>query len=54
METSSSKSNGLREIIVTFTNVEIAFLWVENEHWQRALNDFWGEINNRYPQNKRF
>lgn len=41
------------EIVVPFTNAEIASLWVQNEHWQRACSNFLGEINNRYPKSKR-
>lgn len=40
------------EIVVPFTNAEIASLWVQNEHWQRACSNFLGEINNRYPKSK--
>ena len=38
--------------IVKFTNAEIASLWAQHEHWQRACSSFLEEINNRYPQNK--
>lgn len=41
------------EIVVPFTNAEIASLWIQNEHWQRACSNFLGEINNRYPKSKR-
>ena len=40
----------LAEIVVPFTNSEIASLWAQGEHWQREWNDFLGEINNRYPK----
>ena len=40
------------EIVVPFTNAEIASLWAENEHWQRAYSNFGGEINNTYPECK--
>ena len=30
------------EIVVPFTNAEMALLWVENEHWQRAF--FWERL----------
>ena len=30
------------EIVVSFTNTEISSLWTENEHWQRAFNNFLG------------
>ena len=32
------------EIMVTFTNTEIASLWAENERWQRACNNFWERL----------
>ena len=40
----------LAEIVVK--NTEIASLWAQDEHWQRACSSFLEEINNRYPQNK--
>ena len=33
------------EIVVPFTNAEIVSLWAENEHWQRAYSNSFGETN---------
>ncbi|KAL6034957.1 hypothetical protein STEG23_012072 [Scotinomys teguina] len=41
------------EIVVPLTNEEVSSLWKDNEYWQRACSNFLGEINNRYPKNKR-
>lgn len=35
------------EIVVTFTNSESASLFTQDEPWQKAGNNFLGEINNR-------
>jgi hypothetical protein len=42
----------LSEIVVPFTEAEIASLWTQDEHWQRTHSDFLGEINNRYPKSR--
>ena len=42
----------LAEIVVPFTNSEIASLWAQDEHWQRACNNFLGEISNRGSKSK--
>jgi hypothetical protein len=42
----------LEEIMVPFTNTEIASLWVENRHWQKSFGG-WGQgDNNKYPKSK--
>ncbi|KAL6030268.1 hypothetical protein STEG23_031665, partial [Scotinomys teguina] len=41
------------EIVVPLTNEQVSSLWKDNEYWQRACNNFLGEINNRYPKSKR-
>jgi hypothetical protein len=41
------------EIVVPFSNVKIASLRAQDEHWQRASGDFFwggGEITNKYPE----
>lgn len=40
------------EIVVPFTNSESGSFWTQDEHWQKASNNFLGEINNRYPESK--
>jgi hypothetical protein len=40
------------EIVVPFTNAEIATLWALNEHWLRVCSNILGEIKNKYPQSK--
>lgn len=40
------------EIVVTFTNVELALPWAQDEHWQRACSNWGAEINNKYPKGK--
>jgi hypothetical protein len=40
------------EIVVPFTNAEIASLWAQDEHWQRACSNFLGEMKNRYPKSR--
>ena len=39
------------EIVVPFTNAEIVSLWAENEHWQRAYSNSFGETN-KYTKSK--
>lgn len=41
------------EIIVPFAKEEISSLWAENENWQRAYNNFLGEINNSYLKSEK-
>jgi hypothetical protein len=36
------------EIVVPFTNAEIASLWAQDEHWQRACSNFFGQIQKIY------
>jgi hypothetical protein len=38
------------EIVLSFTNAEIALLWAQDKYWQRACSNFLREINNRYPK----
>lgn len=40
------------EIVVPFTNAENMLLWVTSEGWQRAHNNYLGEMNNKYPKSK--
>ena len=40
------------EIVVPFTNVEMASLWEENKHWQKAFSNFFREINSKNSANK--
>lgn len=40
------------EIVVPFTNAEIASLQAQDEHWQRACSNFLEEINNKSPKSK--
>lgn len=35
------------EIVVPFINAEMASLWAQDEHWQRACSNFLGENNNK-------
>jgi hypothetical protein len=32
------------KIMVPFNNVEIASLWTQDVHWQRACNNFWERL----------
>lgn len=41
------------EIVIPFTNAEIASFWAENEHQQKACSNMGEEINNKYSQSKR-
>lgn len=41
------------EIVVPFTNAEIASFWAENEHQLKAWSNLGEEINNKYSQSKR-
>lgn len=43
---------GIAEIIVPYTNAEIASLWIINEDCQRTCSNYLGEINNKYHQSK--
>jgi hypothetical protein len=38
------------EIVIPFTNAEIAFLWAKDEHCQRDWKKILAEINNKYPK----
>ena len=40
------------EIVIPFTDAEIALLGAKNEYRQEACNNFLGEIKNKYPQSK--
>ena len=38
------------EIVVPFTNAEIASLWAENEHWQRVSGNFLEKLTINIPK----